>query len=194
MDKIALVTACVDFINNPSRVQHFSEGKDPEAKIREAFFKLMCTDKPTRADVRRNKVAIFEILEEVLTETYLNGVNEDEFFMQFADVRNIARGDQNDFYIKDSGVLTVSEHSGDHWAVHRQKIEGGTNFSVKTKAHAVAVYGDFFLFVTNRLSFGELVAGTAKAYQNKIYEGVAAAFGNASASLPTEFKATGSYV
>lgn len=193
MDKTKLVTACVDLINNPTRVQHFSEGKDADQKIREAFYKIMGTENPTRNDVRRHKVAIFEILEEVLTETYLNGVNEDEFFMRFADVRNIARGDQREFYVKDSAILTVSEHAGDNWSVRRQKLEGGTNFTVKTKAHAVAVYGDFFLFLTGRLSFGELIEASAKAFQNKIYEGVAAAFGNASSALPTELKATGVY-
>lgn len=193
MNEKTLVLACVDLINNPAQVQHFSEGKDADQKIREAFFEIMGTDKPTRQDVRKYKADIFTILEEVLTQTYLNGVNEDEFFMRFADVKNIARGDQNEFYVKDSGILQVSEHSGDHWAVRRQKLEGGTSFSVKTKAHSVAVYGDFFLFITNRLSFGELIESAGKAYQNKIYEGVSAAFGNASAALPTELKATGSY-
>lgn len=188
-----LVKVCVDLVTNPTQIQHFSEGKDANTKIREAFFEIMGTDKPNMKDVRRHKVAIFEILEEVLTETYLNGVNQDEFFMQFADIKNIAKGDRNEYYVKDTAVLVASEHSGNNWAIHRQKLEGGVSFSVKTKAHSIAVYGDFFLFLTGRLSFGELIAETAKGFQNKIYEGVALSFGNAAASLPTNLKATGTY-
>lgn len=194
MDKHeTLVKVCVDYMNNPTQIQHFSEGKDADSKIRGAFFEIMGTEKPTMKDVRRHKVAIFEILEEVLTETYLNGVNEDEFFTQFAETKNIAKGDKNEFYVKDSAALVVSEHSGNNWAIHRQKIEGGVKFDVKTKAHAIAVYGDFFLFVTGRLSFGELITAAGKAIQDKVYEGVALSFGNAAASLPTNLKATGTY-
>jgi hypothetical protein len=144
-------------------------------------------------DIRKHKVAIFEIIEEVLTETYLNGVNADEFFMQFADIKNLDRGDTNEFYVEDDAVLTVSEHSGNHWRINRQKLEGGIVFPVKVKSYAIAVYGDFFLFVTGRLSFGVLVAKAAQAVQNKIYEEVAASFASTSAQLPAAFKKTGVY-
>lgn len=193
MANTELIKLCVDVVNNPAQVQHFSKGKDADSAIRGQFLELMGTEKPTAKDIRRHEVAIFEILEEVLTETYLNGVNEDEFFMRFAETRNIALGDTQEFYVEDDGVVVVSEHAGNHWTINRQKMEGGQSFPVKTKAYAAAVYGDFFLFVTNRLSFGKLIAKVAQGIQNKIYEEVAASFAAATAMLPGAFTATGAY-
>lgn len=192
-NKTNLVKLCVDSIMNPTQVAHFSKGADVDATIRGQFYELMGTEKPTMKDIRKNKVAIFEILEEVLTETYKKGINEDEFFMQFAEVRNIALGDAQEFYIEDDAVLVVSEHAGSHWNITRQKLEGGASFTVKTKAYAIGVYGDFFLFATGRLSFAKLVSKVAEAIQNKIYEEVAMSFANAVTKLPTEFTATGTY-
>ena len=191
--KLNLVKLCVDSIMNPTQVQLFAKGADVDATIRKQFFDLMGTEKPTMKDIRKNKIEIFEILEEVLTETYKKGINEDEFFMQFAEVRNIALGDAQEFYIEDDAVLVVSEHAGNHWDITRQKLEGGASFTVKTKAYAIGVYGDFFLFATGRLSFSKLVSKVAEAIQNKIYSEVSMSFANAITKLPTEFTATGTY-
>lgn len=188
-----LIKACVDVVNNPAQVQNFSNGKDVDASIRKAFFELMGTEKPTKKDIRRHEVAIFEILEEVLTETYLNSVNEDEFFMRFAETRNLALGDSQEFHVEDDAVLFVSEHAGTHWNITRQKFEGGTSFPVKTKAFAAAIYGDYALFLSGRLSFAKLIEKVGQAIQNKIYSEVAASFASATANLPAAFKATGVY-
>lgn len=191
--KEQLVAACVDLVKNPTQVQHFSEGKDPDQKIREAFYEIMGTDKPTKKDIRNHKTEIFTIIEEVLTETYLNGVNADKFFMQFAEIKRNDMGDTNEFYVEDNAILTVSEVSDGHWNIQRQKIEGGNFFPVKVKAYAIAVTGDFYLFATGRLSFGRLVAKVAEGVQNKIYEEVAASFSSTAAQLPAQFKKTGVY-
>lgn len=193
VNKLELVTTCVGVVNNPAHVQQFSNGKNVDAVIRGKFFEIMGTEKPSMKDIRRHKVEIFEIMEEVLTETYLKGVNEDEFFMRFADIRNLALGDSQDFYIEDEGIVIVSEHAGNHWNISRQKMEGGTSFSVKTKSYAAAIYGDFYLFVTGRLTFGKLVEKVAQGIQKRIYTEVAASFASGAANLPTVFKATGTY-
>lgn len=193
MANTELVKLCVDYVKTPAQVLNFSNGKDVDETIRGKFFEIMGTDKPNMKDIRRHKVAVFEILEEVLTETFLRGVNEDEFFMQFAEVRNIALGDSQEFYLEDDAVVIVSEHAGNNWNIQRQKMEGGTSFSVKTKAYAAAIYGDFFLFLTGRLSFGKMIAKVGEGIQKKINSEVAAAFASAGDKLPAKFKGTGAY-
>lgn len=191
-----LVQAGIQLVKNTEHVTNYakSQGNDPDQKIRQAFFDLMGTETPTKKDIRRHEVEIFEILEEVLIETYLDGVNQDEFFMRFAEVRNLAKGDSQEFFVEDDAVVIVSEHAGSHWNIRRQKMEGGTPFSVETKPHAAAVYGDFFLFVTGRLSFSRLIQKVAEGIQNKIYQEVAASFASASTHLPTQLKKTGTVV
>lgn len=193
VNKQELVALCVDVVNNPARVEHFSKGQDADTKIRAKFFEIMGTENPTKKDIRRHEVAIYEILEEVLTETYLNGVDENDFFMRFAETRNLALGDSQEFFIEDDGVIVVSEHAGNHWNIHRQKLEGGTPFTVKVKSYAAAVYGDFFLFLTGRLSFGRLIAKVGEGILDKINQEVAASFASATTNLPAQFKKTGAY-
>lgn len=193
VEKMTLVKTCVDHINHPARVEQYSNGKDIDATIRKQFLELMGTENPTKKDIRNAGPAAFAIIEDILVETYLNSVNEDEFFMRFADIRNLNRGDSQEFYVEDDAVLFVSEHAGNHWNITRQKFEGGTSFPVKTKAYAIAVYGDYELFMTGRLSFAKLVEKVGQAIQQKIYSEVAASFANATANLPAPFSATGVY-
>lgn len=193
MANTELIKVCVDYIKNPTQVAHFSNGKDIDATIRGKFFEIMGTEKPTRKDIRRHSVEIFEVLEEVLTETYLKGVEEDEFFMQFAEVRNLALGQRQDFYIEDDGVIIVSEHAGNNWNISRQKLEGGKSFTVETKSYAAGVYTDFEDFITGRTSFGKLISKVGEGITRKINAEVAAAFASASTQLPSVFQATGDY-
>ena len=193
MANTELVTLCVDVMKNPAQVQQFSKGKNVDDRIRAKFAEAIGIESPTKKELRKHEVAIYEILEEVLTETYLSGVNEDEFFMQFADVRNLALGDTQEFFTEDDGVLVVSEHSGNHWNITRQKLEGGKTFTIDTKSFAAAVYGDFELFMTRRLDFSRLISKVGQAIQTKIYQEVAAGFASATAQLPAAFKKSGAY-
>ena len=188
--KKELVKLCVDTVNN--RVQNFSTHQADEA-IRKAFFEILGTDKPTYKDMRKHKVEVFEILEEVLDQTIINGVNENNFFMQFAEVRNVALGDALEFYVPDNTLLVASELAGNHWSITRQKLDVGTSFTVKTKAFGLAVYADFLQFLAGRVDFAGLVAKVGKAMDDRISQEVATSFYAASAYLPSEFKATGTY-
>ncbi|AZV43719.1 hypothetical protein BAOM_3110 [Peribacillus asahii] len=188
-----LVKLCVDTVKNPSIVQNFSKGLNPSDVIRKEFFEILGTEKPTYKDLRKHKVEVFEILEEVLDQTVINGVNEDDFFMQFAETRNVALGDQLEFYVPDNSLLVASELAGNHWDITRQKLDVGQSFTVKTRSFGMAVYADFMQFLAGRVDFAELVAKVAKAIQNKIAQEVAASFAAGAGYLPTEFKATGSY-
>lgn len=193
--KQELVKVCVDYVRNPQQVLNFSEGKDFDTQLREKFFNVLEVEKVNRKTMRNthNRELVFEILTEVIAEGFLKGVEEDEFFMQFAEIKNIARGDLNEFYLEDDAILTVSQHSGNHWNIRRQKLEGGTKFSVDTKAYSVGVYADFEAFMTGRVSFARLVAKVSQALKLKVYEEVAATFASTSSQLPAEFVATGTY-
>lgn len=190
-----LVKVCVDYIRNPQQVLNFSEGVNFDEKLREKFLNVLGVEKVNRKTMRNNfnRELVFEILTEIIAEGFLRGIEEDEFFMQFAEIRNIDRGDLNEFFLEDDAVLTVSQHSGNHWNIRRQKLQGGTPFTVETKSYSVGVYADFEAFMTGRVSFERLVNKIAQALKLKVYEEVAATFASTSSQLPTQFVATGTY-
>lgn len=186
---------CVDYIRNPKSVLNFSEGEDFDITLRNAFYDLLGTTEITKKMLKRNtnKELVFEVLTEVITENFLKSVEQDEFFTQFVEYKNIELGDTNEFYVEDDGILTVSEHSGNHWNIRRQKLEGGTRFPVATKAYSIGVYADFYAFLTGRVSFEKLIAKTSQALRLKFYEEIAASFASGAAQLPAQFQASGVY-
>ena len=193
--KQELLQVCVDYVKNPESVMNFSKGKNVDDVIRTKIFEVLGVDKITKRDMRKASVQelAFEILTVTIEETFNKGVYQDEFFMQFAEIANLAFGDENEFYLEDDAVLTVSQHSGNHWNIHRQKLEGGAKFRVDTKAYAIAVYGDFHAFISGRTSFSNLVSKVATALKLKMYEEVSASFTASIAQLPSQFAKTGAY-
>ena len=88
-------------------------------KIVEMFRNVIGVDeKATKAEVRkairRNQVAVFEIIEEVIDDMLVSGWEQNPFFREYVDVRNLALGDKNEFYVPDNSVLSVMKVSGNH--------------------------------------------------------------------------------
>ena len=46
-------------------------------------------------------------------------------------------GDTNEFYVPDDSILTVSELSGNHHDIVRQRLAEGSTFRVKTSWYGV---------------------------------------------------------
>ena len=90
------------------------------------------TDKPhqVRRAIKAHKDLVFAIIEETIDEMLITGWMNNPFFMQFVDVRNLALGDENDFYVEDDSILSVSKVSGNHHNMIRQRLGANRHFSV----------------------------------------------------------------
>lgn len=88
-------------------------------KIREIMFSVLGVDEnSSRAEVRRairrHKIDIFEIIEETVENLLVSGWGANPFFNEFVEIKSMALGDTNEFYVPDETILTVSEVSGNH--------------------------------------------------------------------------------
>lgn len=191
-----LIKVMVAAVENPEQLKFSAQGKDYDEYIRKDLLGLMGVEKVTSRDfdraMRRNGVAVFEVIEEVLQRTFLNGIDENILYRQFAEVRNLALGDTVEFVLGDDGVVTVSEISNGNWNIRRQKLEGGTSFTVETKTYGAKMYQDFFAFAMGRITFQEMINRVAEAFDRKLSSLVAGAFTDAVDKLPTELKSVGS--
>ena len=93
--------------------------KEANKKIVEKFraaLGIEPTDRPqaVKRAIRANKDLIFTLIEETVEEMIITGWMENPFFMQFVEVKNLALGDENDFYVEDDAILSVSKVSGNH--------------------------------------------------------------------------------
>ena len=73
-------------------------------------------DKPhvIRRTLRANKDLVFTLIEEVIDEKLITGWMDNPFFAAYVDSKNLALGDENDFYVEDDSILSVSKVSGNH--------------------------------------------------------------------------------
>lgn len=170
--------------------------KQANEKIVQKFRSVLgLGDKPTRQEVRkairRHQVAVYEIIEETIDAILVTGWNDNPFFSEWVDVRNLAAGDKNEFYIEDNSVLSVMKVSGSHHDIIRQRVGAGSTESVDTSWIGLKVYAEFERLMMNLESFADLVAKIQKAIDEYVNETIYNSLITMGATLGTQWYKTG---
>ena len=128
-------------------VGKYEEGisaKDANEKIVKIFKNSIgLADDASNAEVRKamkkraNQQILFDLIEEVVPNLLKSGWTDNPFFNEFVEIKSMNTGDTNEFYVPDETVLTVSELSGNHHSLFRQRLGAGSTFSVKTSWYGV---------------------------------------------------------
>lgn len=129
----------IDAAKNEVKQYTKAEAND---KIREVMFKVLgveegCSRKELRRAIRRHRQDVFEVIEETVQNLLVSGWGENPFFNEFVEMKSMALGDTNEFYVPDEVILTVSELSGNHHDIIRQRLGAGKTFPVKTSWYGV---------------------------------------------------------
>lgn len=143
--------------------------------------------------LRRNQVEMFEIIEEILEKTVIEGLPDDNFFAQFVEYKNVALGDQNSFYVPDNTMLVVSDIADGTTALRRQRLDVGTNVSIPTSWKGIKIYEHLSRLLSGRVDFNEMIDALEKAFRLKINDDTYNAFIGSFASLPAGFTTSGSF-
>ena len=172
--------------------------EDREQAIREKLFEVLeisqYEKKSFRKAMRKHKVEVFEIIEEIIDNVLANGdYQKNAFYNQFVEVRNLALGDENLFYIEGEKKLEVAEFSGSHWDLKRERFDVGESFKVGMKDYGVKVYEYAERIAAGRVDYAKIVAEVAKAVDRKMNELAQATFVKAVEKVPAAFKASGSF-
>jgi hypothetical protein len=162
--------------------------KDANKKIVEKFraaLGIEPTDRPqhVRRAIRANKDLVFTLIEETVEEVIITGWMENPFFMQFVETKNLALGDENDFYVEDDSILSVSKVSGNHHNMIRQRLGAGRHFSVAGEWYGIKIYSDFERVLTGAEDWAAFVAKVAEAINRYLYDALYAALRGAKENL-----------
>ena len=144
-----------------------------------------------KKQLRRNKVRFFEIIEETVENLLVSGWRDNEFFDRFVEFRNLAMGEQNLFYVPDESILTVSEFSGDHNELIRQKLGAGSEYTVKTRAYGIKIYDEYVRFQMGIIDWAGFTNKMYEAIDKKINDDIYAAFMHLNQVVPSGFGKTG---
>lgn len=173
--------------------------KEANAKITTMFKKIIgCDENSSKAEVRKairkNQQVLFDLIEEVVPNLLQSGWQDNPFFNEFVETRNIDIGDQNVFYTEDDTILTVSKVSGNHWDLDRQRLGKGTTFSVATSWYGIAVYSEYEKLLTGLEDFATFVTKLYEAVDRFVNESIYEAFVSAASELPGGAGGAGQWV
>lgn len=176
-------------------VQQYS-AKEANTKIVEKFraaLGIEPTDKPqfVKRAIRANKDLVFSLVEETIEELLVTGWMENPFFMDYVDVRNLALGDENDFYVADDSILNVSKISGNHHNMIRQKLGAGRHFSVSGEWYGIKIYSDFERVLTGAEDWAMFVSKVTEAINRYLYDALYAALRGAKDQLGANWVKSG---
>lgn len=118
--------------------------------------------------IRRCPAIMYEIVEEIVPNMLISGWGNNPFFNEYVEIRNLANGTKNDFQVEDETILTVSEFSGNHHDIMRQRLGEGKHFSVKTSWYSVKIYAEYEQFLNGDIDWVKFTTKVAEAFNKKI--------------------------
>jgi len=192
-ERIELIKLAKETYKNRFSHDKFSKN-DANDVLRNKFIELNGgSSKLDFKALRRNGAEMFEIIEEILENTVIEGLPEDSFFSKFVEYKNVALGDQNSFYVPDNTMLVVSEIADGTTSLRRQRMDVGSNVSITTSWKGIKIYEHLSRLLSGRVDFNEMLTALEKAFKLKVNDDVCSAFVGSFASLPSGFTTSGSF-
>lgn len=186
MDKNAVVRLALDInkgVNTFSLEDRTYSAQEAEDVLRQALIDANGgSSEFNYKTLRRNKVEIFEIIEELIPQIINSGFAGNEFWNNNVDYRNIALGDKNEFYVEDDADFVVSVIADGIATPRRQRLTGGTKIPVDTSIHAIRIYEELSRFMSGRIDWNALCAKVAESFQKAIWNDIYTAFTGAVAN------------
>ena len=147
-----------------------------------------------RKAIRKNQQVLFDLIEEVVPNLLQSGWQDNPFFNEYVETKNIDIGDQNVFYSEDDTILSVSKVSGNHWDIDRQRLGKGASFSVATSWYGLAIYSEYERLLTGAEDFSTFVTKLYEAVDRFVNESIYQAFCDAAKNLPGGASGAGQWV
>lgn len=145
---------------------------DTQASLLEALREL--NGGSTKFDARTMRSdkghEIFSIVEEVIEVALNDYWTNNEQVNRLVEYRNIALGDEQEFYVKNDELLAVATISEGNTNVRRQRIEGGRSFTIPTQLRAIKVYEEMNRVLAGRVDFNHLIDMAVNSMAKDAYE------------------------
>lgn len=180
----------LDLARNEFSLEGEVTKRDLEQKLRDTINNDILGGNTLFQAYRRNKIVLFEIIEQIVTTAIGENVLDSPFINEFVEVKNRALGDNTAFY-SEGGMLSVASFAGNHWDTNRQSIDLGEEFTLPKEWYYVHVYDELERFLLGVSSLDKLVDKVYKSINKYIQDRIYAQFQNVANSVPAEFSASG---
>lgn len=193
-DKNAIIKLGVDICKNQVNTEFASANREEQMEtLRKALVEANGGSTKLSYKTMRNNVELFEIIETILEMNDVQGFEDNDFFEQFVEYRNIALGDENYFYIEDNTLFTVNTTAEGIGSTLRQRINKGESKTIPTVLHTIETYEELNRLLAGRINIVEFVDKIRRSFMHKRMDTIYTTFYNGISGLPAAFGKTGSY-
>lgn len=193
-DKNAIIKLGVDICKNQVNTEFASANREEQMEtLRKALVEANGGSTKLSYKTMRNNVELFEIIETILEMNDVQGFEDNDFFEQFVEYRNIALGDENYFYIEDNTLFTVNTTAEGIGSTLRQRINKGESKTIPTVLHTIETYEELNRLLAGRINIVEFVDKIRRSFMHKRLDTIYTTFYNGISGLPAAFGKTGTY-
>lgn len=173
---------------------NYSKGDSMET-LRNALVEL--NGGSTKLDYKRIRNGeangMFALIEEILQQTIVEGIQDDNFFERFVDYRNVALGDERDFYVNDPSLFVVSDVAEGTQSIRRQRLNKGETTSITTSLKTIKIYEELNRLLAGRADMNDMINKVGESFKRKIAADIYGGFIGAFSSLPSPFAVNGAF-
>lgn len=113
-------------------------------------------------------VGLFSLIEEILSRTVVDGLQQNDFFNSLVDFRNVAEGDQNVFVVEDVNLFSVDKVAEGTQGVRRQRLSGPTEVTIPTVRRIARIYEELNRVLAGRVDFNHLINKVGESFKQAI--------------------------
>ena len=139
---------------------------------------------------------LFALVEEILSQTVSEGLEQDDYFNALVDYRNVAAGDQNLFLVEDNDLFVVSKVADGTVGVRRQRLGGVSETAIPTERRVVKIYEELDRVLAGRVDFNDMIAKVSESFKQQLLQDIYALWMGATADQlggTTYFPTAGTY-
>ena len=195
MDKVNVIKLASDMIQNKVSANFADASKNSEA-LRDALIEANGGSTSINIKTFHRGNQLFEIIEEIIPLIVHEGLTGNEFFFNLVDYRNIALGDDIDFWTEDKTEFVVADASYGVSGIRRQRLGKMEKYNVDTKLKIIKVYEELKRLMAGRTDFNVFIDKAGKAMIKQILNDTQTAFKSISSTtrgLTSTYVPTGTY-
>lgn len=166
MERNDILTVCLDNIRG---VQDKYSAKQTSDEIRNALIEMNNGSTKISLKAFRPGNPVFELVQELIPVIIDEGIKtQDNPLFDLVEYRNIAEGDENEFYVEGDAHFAVASAAKGVRDVRRQRIVGGATVPVPTGMKIVRVYENVGRLLSGRITWDKFVDAVGKAFVNEV--------------------------
>lgn len=145
-----------------------------------------------RKQFRRNKIEIYDLVEEMADVIVGERVPQSPFIEQFVETKNRALGDTSDWTYELGDTAVSIRMAGNHWDVNRRKLHDyKANIHFESEWIALHLYDELERFLLGFADMNSFARAIQSGTNNYIKQRVYGLFQSMQNMIPTEYKVTG---